>query len=106
MDTPQRKFGAMPDWAKTGSISARNYAFRAEACCAAKSALRDGQHPTIMRDSPEFAAWQEYFDRWLHHRPVVFRMLLEASGREMTVPEQWPQWFDSSFTPTPGWSPP
>jgi hypothetical protein len=95
----------MPEWARAGPISGKNYSFRAEAYCAANSALREGQHPTINRDSPEFPLWQEYFDRWLQHRPTVFRMLLEAGDREMTVPAQLPQWFDPSFAPTKGWHP-
>jgi hypothetical protein len=31
-------------------------------------------------------------------------MLVDASIREMTVPEEMPQWFDPSFEPTPGWT--
>lgn len=35
---------------------------------------------------------------------MVFQMLIDASIREMTVPEEMPQWFDPSFEPTPGWT--
>jgi hypothetical protein len=105
----ERKFGAMPDWAKSGPISAKNYHYRAEAFCASKSAERKGEHPTITRRSTEFLAWQEYFDRWLCGRPTVFQRLLdyvgEGDGPEMTVPEPLPQWFDPSFVPTKNWQP-
>lgn len=95
----------MPDWAKTGPIDVRNYSFRAEAHCALKSAERTGIHPVITLDSGEFPAWQEYFDRHLGGRPKAFAMMLDATIREMTVPEQVPQWFDPSFAPQLGWQP-
>jgi hypothetical protein len=59
-------------------------------------------HPVITHESKEFVVWQEYFDRWLGGRPKAFAMLCDGSIREMTVPEQVPQWFDTSFVPTAG----
>jgi hypothetical protein len=89
----------MPDWAKTGPIDVRNYDYRAEKHCADKSKSRDGMHPTIALESPDFRLWLEYFDRWLGGRPLCFRMLMDATIKEMTVPEPVPQWFDPSFVP-------
>ena len=100
--TALRTFGSMPDHVKTGPIALSNYNYRAEAHCALKSD-RKGNHPVIRHGSSEFWMWYEYFDCWLHGRPLAFKMLLENEGREITVPEAEPQWFDSSFVPTRGW---
>jgi hypothetical protein len=102
MDKAERKFGSMPEWAKTGPIDAHNYSYRAEAHCAIKSLTREGSHPTLTLTSPDLPVWTEYFDRWLRNRPLCFRMLMDASIKEMTVPEPVPQWFDPSFIPTTG----
>jgi hypothetical protein len=106
MSTKERKFGEIPDWAKTGPIDRLNYSCRAEKHCAVHGVTREGSHPTIKRGDPNFRLWAEYFDRHLGGRPMAFAMLCEGSIKEMTVPEPTPQWFDPSFTPTPGWSPP
>lgn len=51
----------------------------------------------MKRGSPEFEAWAEYFRKigW-----APFAMKLAASGpnqdAEVTMPTQWPQWFDTS----------
>jgi hypothetical protein len=67
--------------------------------------MREGVHPTISLASPEKLAWHEYFDRHLGGRPLAFQMFLDGGIREMTLPEQLPQWFDPSFTTEPGWQP-
>lgn len=85
----------MPPWAKTGPVTARNYNYRAEEHCAAKSFEREGMHPTISLESPEFPLWLAYFDSLPGGRPYPFVMLVRGEIREMTVPEQIPQWFDS-----------
>jgi hypothetical protein len=95
-----RKFGEVPEWAKTGAISLANYPYRAEAHCALKSRDRGGMHPTITRTSPDFVTWVEYFRLHLGGDPLSLQMLMDASMVEMTVPELVPQWFDPSFTPS------
>jgi len=102
----ERKFGSMPEWAKLGPIDVRNYNFRAEAHCARASGGRGGIHPTITRNSSDFAVWNEYFRRHLGGLPLPFKMLMDGDIREMTVPETVPQWFDPSFVPDPKWKPP
>lgn len=97
----ERQFGAMPEWAKKGPISARNYGYRAEAHCALKSAERKGIHPTITLQSPDFKLWYEYFTTHLGKLPLAFVFLLDATILEMTLPEPVPMWFDPSFEPTP-----
>jgi len=106
MVTKERKFGAIPEWAKTGPIDRLNYSCRAEKHCSIHGAKREGEHPTINRDNPNFQLWAEYFDRHLGGRPMAFAMLCEGAIRDMTVPEPIPQWFDPSFEPTPGWRAP
>ena len=102
----ERKFGEIPSWAKSGAIDARNYAFRAEAYCAAVSITRSGGHPTVRRGSDAFWEWYEYFV-WLGRIPVAFQRLIDEphSEREFSVPEEKPEDFDTRFTPTKGWRP-
>ncbi len=57
-------------------------------------------HPTITRESQEFAIWRDYFDRHLDGRPWCFKALAGGTIAEMTIPEQFPQWFDPSFSPS------
>jgi hypothetical protein len=101
MATKDRPFGMIPDWAKLGPIGVNNYSYRAEWHCYLQklAGKRDGGHPTIKLDSPNFKTWQEYFDHHIGGRPKAFQMLVDTSIREMTVPEELPQHFDSSFKP-------
>lgn len=57
----------------------------------------------ISLKSPEFQAWQQYFEQHLEGRPTAFKMLLTGAIENMTVPEQLPQWFDISFVHDPKW---
>lgn len=95
----ERTYGSMPEWAANGPIDSKNYAFRAERHCRDKSSQRQGAHPVITRESKEFPLWEQFFDGWLGGRPLSFEMLVDATIKEMTVPEQVPQWFDPSFVP-------
>jgi hypothetical protein len=101
----ERPFGTIPDWAMKGPIDLRNYNYRAEKHCAGFSAKRAGEHPTITRDSKNFMVWREYFERYLGGRPWAFKALLDGRIQSMTLPEELPQWFDPTFTATPGWRP-
>jgi hypothetical protein len=92
-----RAFGSIPDEHRSGPITRKNYNFRAEKYCADHSAEREGIHPTITLDSPQFPAWMEYFDRHLGGRPKAFQMLCAREIMEMTVPQRQPEWFDDSF---------
>lgn len=106
MATPtEREFGKIPDWAKYGPISLRNYSFRAEAHCAARAVDRGHVYPTIKRPSAEFSLWRQYFETHLGGYPPSFERLLmaEPGQLEMTVPEGEPQWFDPSFEPDHSW---
>lgn len=98
-------YGAMPHWAKTGAIDHRNFVYRASAHCALKSSERGGEHPYITLDSASLPVWQEYFERHLGGHPVAFKTMLGKQTHAFTLPEELPQFFDPSFTPTPGWKP-
>lgn len=95
----ERAYGSMPDWAKQGPISLRNYPYRAEAHCAQKSSQRQGVHPTVTLDSPEGRLWRQYFEVHLGGLPFVMEMLVTKALAELTVPEPVPMWFDPSFEP-------
>lgn len=92
----ERNYGAIPDWAKTGEISVRNYPCRAEAHCAAQSSVRKGEHPVVTLETPEGQAWLEYF-RWLGPGLWVADAFADKQVINLTVPEPHPEWFDSRF---------
>ena len=101
----ERKFGAIPEWAIAGPVNGKNYPYRAEAHCAAKSEERKGLHPTITREGGDFRLWLEYFDQHLRKRPVAFQMLIDGDIAEMSVPAARPMWFDGTFLPDPKFVP-
>lgn len=98
----QREFGEIPHSAKTGPITLRNYSYRAEAHCKAKGR---GPYPTIKVGTDDFRLWRQYFERHLGGLPMAMQRMLENPDdeRQMTVPEEFPQWFDTGFEPDPRW---
>lgn len=59
-----------------------------------------GEFPIVTPASPECVAWERYFDRQLGGRPWAYRALLAGQIQMMTVPTQWPEWFDPSYAGT------
>ena len=58
------------------------------------------EFPTISPGMSEFTAWGRYFDLHLGGQPWAYRALRGHQIEAMTVPTQWPEWFDSSYTGT------
>jgi hypothetical protein len=54
--------------------------------------------PTIKLGSAEWQAWERYFIEHLGFEPFAMKRARAEEGREMTVPAQWPEWFDSGFS--------
>jgi hypothetical protein len=54
-------------------------------------------YPIIVLDSPECVAWERYFNRQLGGLPWTFTRLKSGETKHMTVPTQWPEWFDGSY---------
>mgnify|MGYP001613941793 CR=1 FL=1 len=94
-------YGKIPEWAKKGPISLKNYDYRVEQHNASHSVERGGEHPIISLDSHEFPLWHEYFTSHLGGLPWAMRAVINKEIWSMTVPEKIPQWFDSSFIPNP-----
>jgi hypothetical protein len=55
------------------------------------------EFPVIVPGTPEWIAWQRYFDGHLRWQPWIFKAIASGQKTQMTVPTQWPEWFDSSF---------
>ena len=53
--------------------------------------------PTIARGSPECEAWAKYFAGYLGWEPWGLRAVLSGEIHQMTVPAQWPEWFDTDY---------
>jgi hypothetical protein len=76
------------------AITAKN--FGAKALQFAKTS-GETEFPTITLGSPACAAWGKYFDLYLKGRPWAYRALIAGTIKEMTVPTQWPEWFDAAY---------
>lgn len=75
-------------------ITSKNYNQKALVFC---QGLGLSEFPTIKPVTPEWTAWERYFDTHLRWRPAIFNAVLAGRKAVMTVPTQWPEWFDSSF---------
>lgn len=80
---------------RSGSMSdANSYAENAKAYCS-RSGRADGSHPVIVKGSPEWALWMEYFSH-IGHAHANPRSFANNVGR-LTVPSRSPDEFE------PGW---
>lgn len=86
-------------------ITRKNYFDRAQAFVEGLPKESRKSLPTITDASPNFAAWRQYFERHLGWTPWVLKLVLMQPGRQMTVPTEWPSWFDSGFLEDPNWRP-
>lgn len=53
--------------------------------------------PTIAPGSPEFGAWEAYFRDHLGYQPWALKAVKSHQIERMTVPAQWPEWFDTDY---------
>lgn len=60
-------------------------------------AAADGSAVRIDRGSPEFEAWATYFVKHLGWEPWALKAVRMGTIEAMTMPAQWPEWFDTSF---------
>ncbi len=69
---------------------------------------KDEIFPTIKLGSPEWRRWEAYFREYLGFDPLAMQRVRAERQESMTVPTQWPEWFDSSYTADKGghYSPP
>lgn len=95
----------MPEWAASGPLTLLNYDWRAANHCIKQRPERGGSHPTLTLNVSDdrFRAWFEFFLLHLGGFPWVFHALCTKQIGEMTLPEAWPQYFDSRFHPTPNY---
>ncbi len=57
-----------------------------------------GDRPTIAPGTEEWSEWERYFQNHLRWEPWALVAARTGKIPAMTVPTQWPQWFDSSFS--------
>lgn len=53
--------------------------------------------PTIEPGSPEWQAWEKYFHSYLNFDPWIMGAVRAEQRMKMTVPTQWPEWFDTDY---------
>lgn len=54
--------------------------------------------PTIAPSTPEWKAWESYFLTFLGFCPVAMQRIANGKQIVMTVPTQWPEWFDDRYS--------
>ncbi len=59
---------------------------------------KDPIFPTIEPESREWLGWERYFREYLGFDPLAMQRVRMKLQKSMTVPTQWPEWFDSSYT--------
>lgn len=53
---------------------------------------------SVKPGTDEFNAWADYFDRVVGARPLTMKAAAaQPNHPPITMPTQWPQWFDSSY---------
>lgn len=80
----------------------KDYGERAQQFVSKMDAQARQNLPTIKPDTNEWRAWENYFRRHLGFYPfamkhVVQQHLWGKTEAAMTVPTQWPEWFDTSY---------
>lgn len=101
MAESKRKFGHIPDWAKTGPVDLKNYDLRAEWYGATIKQWGDGwpflsHDPAIAATADEYA-WDRYFYEHLGGYPKSYRLFRNKFIRYFNVPEARPELFDPSY---------
>lgn len=98
-----RKFGEIPDWAKTGPITLMNYDLRME-WYGAKVKMWGNEWPFLSHDpdvksTANEDAWMSYFWDHLGGFPPSAKTFRDGVIRYLNVPESKPDFFDPSYAP-------
>ena len=91
----------IPEWAKKGPVTLRNYDYRVMWHGQTKK-WGDGW-PMLKFGASNFPVWHEYFYCHLGGFPWCFQALLDGKIKQMNIPEARPEWFDPSFVPSIGY---
>jgi hypothetical protein len=74
------------------------------------SSLGIEKFPVIKPGTEAFNIWRQYFEQHLRWTPIVMRKLIDGTPDKpkdgMTVPTEFPQFFDGSFVENKAWQPP
>jgi len=83
----------------------KDYGQRAQTFVAKLDVKLRANLPTIKPGTQEWKAWERYFIDYLGFLPwamkhVGLAHLAEKTDAAMTVPSQWPEWFDTEYAAT------
>lgn len=97
-----RPFGQIPEWAKLGMVTLRNYDLRAEAMMARMDEpIPYIRLPHLIAEDEDITGelwpWLEYWIRHLGGLPRQPRMLIEGFIEALNVPTAHPEQFDPRF---------
>ena len=102
-----RQFGKIPDWAKKGPVTPRNYDLRAEWHGATIKQWGDSwPYVTTNPDYKDGAtadqfAWERYFLDVLREYPASYRLYKRGIIKSYNFPEARPELFDPGYEPRP-----
>lgn len=98
-----RKFGELPEWAKTGPIDLVNYDLRME--WFGVTVKKWGEKWPFLSHNPKVpatadeASWDRYFRDHLGGFPPSYELFRDKAIQYLNMPEALPELFDPSYSP-------
>lgn len=68
-----------------------------EFCKTVSAGNKQTVFPTIRPGTEEWRTWEVYFNGFLGFDPAMMKMVRSGKFAAMTVPSQWPEWFDGEY---------
>ena len=105
MDNGSRDFGEIPNWAREGKITLKNYDLRVEQYGAKikewKTEWPFLSHKPEVRAIADEPAWDLYFRDHLKGFPPSYKLFRDGVIEFLNVPEAMPELFDKNYRPRP-----
>ena len=86
----------MENYSKIQNPKLREFYEKGQAYIAKMKGSGSSPSFAISPGGPEWASWMRYFD-WLGARPYALKLVEWGQLPSITVPAQWPEWFDNNF---------
>jgi hypothetical protein len=74
----------------------REYGAKALAYCQMTADQKEARQ-VIRPGMAEWSSWERYFVDHLGFTPIGMKLVVWGRSQGMTVPAQWPEWFDNEY---------